>query len=69
MKSVENIIEDNLKLIESMAESGFTDKEISEILGKTITEVKSHRKMMKKKGIITYNKTKLLKELRDKSGL
>ena len=48
---------------------GKSDKEISEILGKTITEVKSHRKMMKKKGIITYNKTKLLKELRDKSGL
>ena len=43
MKSVENIIEDNLKLIESMAESSFTDKEISEKLGVSYSTFKKYK--------------------------
>ena len=43
MKSVEEIIESSLKLIESMAESGSTDKEISEKLGISYSTFKRYK--------------------------
>lgn len=50
MKSVEDIIQDNLKSIESMAESGCTDKEIAEKLEisySTFKRYKSSNKALK----------------------
>lgn len=44
MKSVENIIQDNLKLIESMAESGSTDKEIAEKLEISYATFKNYKR-------------------------
>ena len=43
MKSVEDIIEDNLKLIESMAEKDSTDKEIAEKLGISYSTFKRYK--------------------------
>lgn len=43
MKSVESIIEDNLKLIESMAEKGSTDKEIAEKIGVSYSTFKKYK--------------------------
>lgn len=50
MKSVEDIIKDNLKLIESMAEQGSTDKEIAEKLDisySTFKRYKASNKVLK----------------------
>ena len=43
MKSIEEIIESNMKLIESMAESNSTDKEIAEKLGVGYSTFKRHK--------------------------
>ena len=43
MKSVESTIEDNLKLIESMAEKGCTDKEIAEKIGVSYSTFKKYK--------------------------
>lgn len=43
MKSVEDIINDNLKLIESMAESNSTDKEIAEKIGMSYSSFKRYK--------------------------
>lgn len=43
MKSIEDIIKDSLKLIESMVEDGSTDKEIAEKLGISYSTFKRHK--------------------------
>ena len=43
MKSVDETIRDNLKLIESMAESDSTDKEIAEKLDISYSSFKRHK--------------------------
>ena len=44
MKSVEIIIQENIKIIESMAENGDTDKEISERIGVSYATFKRYKK-------------------------
>lgn len=43
MKSVEEIIKDNLNLVESMAENGSTDKEIAEKIGISYSTFKRYK--------------------------
>lgn len=43
MKSVEDVIKDSLKLIESMVEEGSTDKEIAEKIGISYSTFKRHK--------------------------